>query len=83
MKLDALKFGLACAIIWSASVLLMGLLTGYIAWGGGLVKALGTLYLGYKTGLSGAIIGTVWAFCDAGIGGFVLAWLYNALVGKK
>lgn len=83
MKLDVVKFGLACGLVWSVSVLILGLSTAFIPWGGGSVKALGTLYLGYKTGIAGAIIGAVWAFCDAGIGGLVLAWVYNALVGKK
>jgi len=30
----------------------------------------------------GSIIGLAWAFCDAGIGGAIFAWLYNALAAK-
>ncbi|MBU0686784.1 MAG: bacteriophage holin [Candidatus Margulisbacteria bacterium] len=83
MKLDALKFGLACGIIWAACVLCLGAMGGIFDWGMGLVKGLGTLYLGYKPTVGGIAIGTVWAFFDAGIGGLILAGLYNLLVGKK
>jgi len=40
---------------------------------------LSTLYLGYSLSFFGIIIGMIWAFFDAAIGGFVIAWLYNKL----
>jgi len=81
MKLDVVKFGWACAILWGACVLSMGIMSGFVNWGTPLVKGLSSLYIGYNTTPAGIIIGTIWALLDAGIGGCLLAWIYNKLVG--
>ena len=80
MKLDVLKFGLTMAIIWAGAVLCLGI-TSMWGWGGGLVKGIGSLYIGYGAGVGGAVIGMLWAFADAGIGGIIVAALYNFLLG--
>lgn len=83
MKLDALKFGLACGIVWSVGVLLlplMGLIGGY---GSALVKAIGSLYIGYEPTVGGAVLGAIWAFFDVGIFALIIALIYNKLVGLK
>jgi len=36
-----------------------------------------SVYLGYTPTVLGSIIGGIWGFVDAGIGGLLLAWLYN------
>lgn len=80
MKLNVKAFGLACGIIWGASLFCFGLLAmvapGYCA---DFVHAIGSKYLGYNISFIGSIIGAVWGFIDAGIGGAILAWLYNKL----
>ena len=38
-----------------------------------------TLYIGYKPTVLGSVLGGIWGFFDAGIGGVVVAWLYNML----
>ena len=81
MKLDSLKFGLALGIIWAACVLFLGIADALWGWGGGLVKGIGSLYIGFKPSPGGALIGLVWAFFDGGIGGLIFAALYNCLVG--
>ena len=48
-------------------------------WGGALEEVMSTLYIGYKATILGSVIGGVWGFFDAGIGGLVVAWLYNKL----
>ena len=83
MKLDALKFGIACGIVWALAVLGLGIMGGLWGWGIGLVKGIGNLYLGYQATPGGIIIGMIWAFFDAGIGGLVLAFIYNLLLGNK
>ncbi|MFA4858554.1 MAG: bacteriophage holin [Candidatus Margulisiibacteriota bacterium] len=83
MKLDAVKFGLACGIVWAGGVLCLAVLDVWFNWGTGMLKGLSSLYLGYKATPSGAAIGMLWAFCDAGIGGWLVAAIYNLLVGKK
>jgi len=46
---------------------------------------LGSLYLGYKATPGGVVIGMIWAFFDAGIGGWLVAVIYNWMIdlGKK
>ena len=81
-KLDPKAFGLACGILWSAAVLIMGLLALICGWAHNFVIALGILYVGYKATVVGSAIGAVWAFVDGGICGFLLAVLYNKLANK-
>ena len=78
-KLDIKAFGLALGIVWGAAMFLLGLTTMWWNWGEGLQFIFGTLYIGYKPTFLGSIIGGVWGFIDAGIGGVVVAWLYNKL----
>jgi len=82
MKLDALRFGLTLGIVWALCVVSLGLMSS-IGWGSGLVKGIGSLYLGYQDSASGLLIGAVWAFFDAGIGGTIVAVLYNWLIDRK
>jgi hypothetical protein len=35
------------------------------------------MYVGYNATIVGCLIGAAWAFIDAFIGGYLLAWLYN------
>jgi len=85
MKLDAVKFGLTLGIIWAGGVLFLAIVDNLWGWGGGLVKGIGSLYIGYKPTLAGSLIGMAWAFVDAGVGGWLVAFIYNKLlgVGKK
>ncbi|MFH1575999.1 MAG: hypothetical protein ABID35_00490 [Candidatus Margulisiibacteriota bacterium] len=84
MKLDAVKFGLTLGIVWAGCVLSLGI-TSMFGFGAGLVKAIGSIYIGYGAGIGGAAIGTVWAFLDMGVGGLIIALIYNKLLdlGKK
>ncbi|MFA5097814.1 MAG: bacteriophage holin [Candidatus Margulisiibacteriota bacterium] len=85
MKLDSVKFGLTLGIIWAGAVFALALMSTYLSWGTGLMKGLGSLYLGYKPTLIGALTGMIWAFFDAGIGGWLVAVIYNWMLdmGKK
>ena len=82
MKLDALRFGLACGILWAVAVIFIAIVD-LVGWGVPLFRALGSLYIGYGPGFGGALIGGIWAFFDAGIGALIVAALYNWLVGMK
>lgn len=76
-KLDVRAFGLATGILWGGCMFLLGLINTYYKLGGAIEQTMGTLYIGYKSTLSGSIIGGIWGFIDAGLGGVILAWLYN------
>ena len=82
MKLNVKAFGLACGIIWAAAAFFIGIWGGFYAPVATAVDFIGHFYIGYATGFVGAIIGAVWGFLDAGIGGAILAWLYNKLADK-
>jgi len=81
MKLNVKAFGLACGLIWGLG--LFFLTWWVIAFEGATqqITMIGHLYRGYRISPMGSIIGLVWGFFDALIGGVVFAWLYNLLTG--
>lgn len=81
MKLNAKAFALACGLFWGFGIL-------FLTWwlimlepnpAGCLINR---MYPGYTMTPAGSLIGAVWGFFDASIGGFIFAWLYNLLAGK-
>ena len=74
--LNAKAFALSAAIIWGVACFLMGLGAAY-GYGTGFEKLFSTIYIGYSTTFGGSIIGGIWGFVDAFIGGYIFAWLYN------
>jgi len=78
-KLDVRAFGIACGAIWGLAMLILGLFNTFNNWGSGIENAMATLYIGYKSTVLGSIIGGVWGFFDAGVGGLAIAWIYNKL----
>ena len=77
MKMNVKAFALALGVLWSVSVLLMGLLAMVCSWALPFVDAVSVIYRGYTATVVGSVIGAVWAFFDGFIGGFFFAWLYN------
>lgn len=82
-KFDVNALGLTLGIIWGAAILLVGLSAAFFGYGAAFVELASTLYIGYAPTILGAIIGTVWAFIDAYVGGVVIAWLYNKLTNNQ
>lgn len=79
MKLDIKAFAFTCAILWGVG---LPLATWWvIALDGASMDPtwLGHFYRGYNLTVPGSLIGGVWAFFDALIGGAVFAWLYNLI----
>jgi len=76
-KLDVKALGLSLGIMWGAAVVLMGFMCMFFGWGCSFVSAIGQFYYGYKPTLLGCILGGIWGFFDMGIGGVIIAWLYN------
>lgn len=81
-KFHVTSFGLALGLTWALGILLISILA-YFDWGTDFVAALGKLYLGYSLSFGGVIIGLIWGFVDAFIGGAVFATLYNVFLPKK
>ena len=82
MKLKPLALGLAGGIVWGASVFAATLWIIIIGSEGSTLALLGKFYLGYSVGIVGAFVGLVWGFVDGLVAGLVLAWLYNAFIGR-
>ncbi len=76
-KVDSKALGLSLGVVWGAAMFLLGLMVMFLNWGTAWVTLMSSLYIGYKPTFLGSIIGGVWGFIDAGIGGIVVAWLYN------
>jgi len=76
-KLSVRGLGLSLGITWGAGVLILGIVAGVNGWGSEWVDLLSKVYRGYDSTFAGSIMGGVWGFVDAGIGGAVIAWLYN------
>jgi len=79
MKLDVKAFALTCALIWGIGLFV--LTWWVIAFDGstGEVPFLGRVYRGYSISPLGSVVGLLWGFIDALIGGAIFAWLYNLL----
>jgi hypothetical protein len=82
MRLDVRAFALTCALVWGLG--LFFLTWWIIAFDGatGEITLIGRLYRGYNISPLGSLIGLVWAFADALVGGAIFAWLYNLMAAR-
>lgn len=77
-KLDSNAFALACGLLWSGAVVVLGI-TARFGWGERWQALLADVYKGYHETVAGLVIGALWAFIDAFTGGYLFAKLYNVL----
>jgi hypothetical protein len=79
MKFNVKAFALTCALLWGLGLFV--LTWWIIAFDGSTGEAtfIGQIYRGYSISALGSMIGMVWGFFDALIGGAIFAWLYNWL----
>ena len=82
MRINVKAFALTCGIVWGFG--LFGLTWWVIAFDGITHETtlIGQLYRGYNISPLGSLVGLVWAFFDALIGGAIGAWLYNFIVTR-
>lgn len=83
MKLDTMKFGLAGGIISALFVFVLALGSAFAGWGTGMVDSLASMYVGYKAGVVGGLIGALSAFVEGFITFYLLAWVYGYLQKEK
>ncbi|MFZ0429357.1 MAG: hypothetical protein WAO20_14650 [Acidobacteriota bacterium] len=88
MKLNVWALAFSMGIIWCCAVFLVGI--GNLLWpsyGGAFLAVVASIYPGYHgtASFGQVIVGTMYAFVDATIGGLVFAWLYNvfAAAGRE
>ncbi|HFC76983.1 MAG TPA: membrane-associated protein [Candidatus Moranbacteria bacterium] len=80
-KLNIKAFTIATGASWSIFILILGVASSF-GWGESFVKMISSLYLGFKPGIVGGVIGAIWAFVDGAIGGLIIAWIYNFAVAS-
>lgn len=79
--LSPLALGLAMGIIRGVSILILGLLAHFFAYGDEFVSAMGQLYRGYDATIFGSILGGIIGLIDGFITGALIAWIYNLFGG--
>ncbi len=82
MKLDVRAFALTCAILWGLGLPLVTFWVIALDGASADPTWLGHVYRGYRLTVTGGLIGGIWAFLDALIGGAVFAWLYNLIEAR-
>ncbi|MEJ6660699.1 MAG: bacteriophage holin [Candidatus Thioglobus sp.] len=79
-KLNEKALAISLGALWSLAILSLSIIAmmseNYLH---NVVEFFSSIYLGYSLSFTGILIGMVWAFIDAAIGGWFLAWLYNKL----
>jgi hypothetical protein len=79
-KLNEKALAISLGVLWSLAILSLSIIAmmseNYLH---NVVEFFSSVYLGYTLSFSGILIGMLWAFIDAAVGGLVLAWLYNKL----
>ncbi len=80
-KLDVKSFALAFGVSFGIFVMFLGW-AAIFGWGDIIVHGLSSFYKGYDATFVGGIIGGVWAFFDWGIGGAIIALVYNSFIER-
>lgn len=79
MQLNVKAFALTSAIFWGVGLFFITWWFIFFDGSTGEPTIIGRLYRGYTVSPIGSVVGFIWAFLDALIGGAVFAWLYNRL----
>jgi hypothetical protein len=77
-RLHPLAFGVALGLLWAVSLTVLAIIA-MLGWGEAMVDGLGSFYFGYEPTASGLAAGAAWGIADGFIGGFAVAWIYNAV----
>ena len=79
MKLSVKGMAVACSLLWGGAIFVGGICHRiWPSYGGALLDFAASIYPGYHPGgLISVVVGTLYALIDGGVGGALLAWLYN------
>jgi hypothetical protein len=83
MKLNVKAFALTCGLLWGFGLCFI---TWWLIGFDGITREptlIGRLYRGYNISPLGSLIGLVWGFFDALIGGAIFAWIYNLIASRS
>ena len=84
MKLNVRALAIVSALVWGLAILLTGLANLiWPSYGHDFLQVMASVYPGYHATRSfgEVVVGTLYGLVDAGVGGAVIAWLYNRFAG--
>ena len=84
MRLSVKGLALAAGVLWAACILLVGIVNlASPSYGVAFLQCASSIYPGFHNTrhLLDVLIGTIYGLVDGGIGGAVLALLYNCFAG--
>ena len=80
MKLSVKATALTCGILWGGGIFFLAIFSIFFTTYSDIIIFLSKYYIGLDVSFIGALIGFVWGFLDAGVGGALFAWLYNKFI---
>lgn len=84
MQLSVKGLALAIGIIWAGCILLVGVVNlAAPSYGVAFLQMASSIYPGFHNSRTflDVLVGTGYGFVDGGIGGAIVAWLYNCFSG--
>ena len=85
MQVSRVALGLTLGILWAGAFAGIGLIHAIVpTYGAEFFRLMGSIYPGITGSgdLADIVIGMLYGLADGFFFGFVMAWLYNALLGK-
>jgi hypothetical protein len=85
MKINTKALAITSALIWGGCVLVVAVLHRiWPSYGVEFLNLIASIYPGYHVGgLREAMVGTLYALLDGAVGGAVVAWVYNGVLGRQ
>ena len=81
MQINTKCLGLAVGFGWSVACIIFGI-TSMMNWGVDFVQVMSSIYIGYRPGIFGAIIGGIWGCGGGAIYGLLIGFFYNFCIEK-
>ena len=84
MRLSIKGLAIASGLLWGGCIFVVGLINlASPAYGSSFLQLMSSVYPGFhaQRAFGDVLVGTGYALVDGGIGGLLLAWLYNLFAG--
>ncbi len=82
MQINTKCLGLAVGFGWSVACFIFGI-TSAMNWGTAFVDVMSSIYIGYRPGFVGAVIGAIWGYGGGAIYGLLIGFFYNFCLEKR
>jgi hypothetical protein len=80
VTLRPLALGTALGLVWGVSIFITTWVSFYTGYAELFLRTMaGSIYPGYSVTPLGSFVGFIYSFIDGLIGGYLIAWIYNAI----